>query len=128
MNADDSMLARYFLLFIGVMVATVLIFSYFKYDMTVVVCDELTYQDGINDALDKVESCEMRFAKYNISTEKGVHGVYSHPEYFCVWTKDREPRDIAQTTFHELAHYYSYRDSEHFCDTDYITKKVCKED
>ena len=56
-------------------------------------------------------SCSMRFPEKSLN---GIEGVYSHPNYYCVWTKDMTPYEIAETTFHELAHYYSFHAPEHF--------------
>ena len=50
---------------------------------------------------------------FKINDEMAV-GVYNHAGYFCVITKDRSFEEIAQTTFHELAHMYNHRDTEHF--------------
>lgn len=81
------------------------------------------YQAGAEDALYGEDSCEMRFPDRNITR---VNGVYQHPNYFCVWVRERSASEIARTTFHELAHYFSYHEPEHFCGTDYITRQVCK--
>ena len=43
-----------------------------------------------------------------------VNGFYAHKGYFCVATSGRSATDIAQTTFHELAHYYVHQDPDHF--------------
>lgn len=43
-------------------------------------------------------------------------GFYNTQGYFCVRTKDRSPEEVAETTFHELAHYYVEEvDRNHFC-------------
>ena len=41
-------------------------------------------------------------------------GFYYHENYFCVMTKDREPRDILETTIHELAHLLIETNETHF--------------
>jgi len=73
---------------------------------------EMTFQQGVDFVIsgEREDRCNLRFKK-NVTM---VQGLYHHPEYFCVWTKDREPKEIAQTTFHELAHYYSYNAPNHF--------------
>lgn len=50
----------------------------------------------------------------NGETERWL-GYYRHDSYFCVATKGRSDVDIAETTYHELAHHFNYNDPEHFC-------------
>lgn len=57
------------------------------------------------------DACDMRFNK---DDGLGINGVYAHPNYFCVWTNNRTPEAVAQTTFHEISHYYLKHDPEHF--------------
>jgi hypothetical protein len=49
----------------------------------------------------------------------GLSGVYvnnNEGEYYCVWIKDRSPKDIADTENHEICHYLIANDKEnHFC-------------
>jgi len=64
----------------------------------------------------KNNSCAMRFPEHNIT---GIKGVYHHPDYYCVWTGKingipQTPAEIAEVTFHELAHYYAHHDPKHF--------------
>ncbi len=61
--------------------------------------------------------CNPYAMEFNRTANKNeqLNGLYSSSEgYFCVWTKDRKPEAIAETTFHELAHYYNYEEKEHF--------------
>jgi len=44
-----------------------------------------------------------------------VTGYYVHGEYFLVQTRDKTFEEIAETTFHELAHMYVFRNPEHYC-------------
>jgi hypothetical protein len=44
------------------------------------------------------------------------YGFYHEQGFFCVRTKDMTPEQVAETTFHELAHYYVEQvDRNHFC-------------
>jgi len=76
------------------------------------VCEDIGFHEGVKFAIDgeREDRCNMRFDKEII----GVNGLYSDPNYFCVWTEGRTQIEIAETTYHELAHYYSYKDTEHF--------------
>jgi hypothetical protein len=87
-------------------------------------CDD-SFQEGVEFVTSgEYESrCSMRFPKNNITI---LQGVYSHPDYYCVWTEGRTPQAIAETTFHELAHYYAYDNSSHFCGRKTITDEVCE--
>lgn len=100
---------------IGLGLGMLIIISVYYDDITRIdYTTELSYQDGINDALHNIESCEMRFPEHNTSSKRGINGLYHHPKYFCVWTHEREANEIAETTFHELTHYYNYNEREHF--------------
>jgi len=57
------------------------------------------------------ERCNMRF---NRTTGDTVNGLYQPGKYFCVWTEGVEENQIAETTFHELAHHYNYEEHDHF--------------
>lgn len=70
------------------------------------------YTEGYWDAAYDEQLCEVRF---NDSDVHVINGFYSNKGYFCVLTRGRTPDEIAQTTFHELAHYYINNDEEHFC-------------
>lgn len=63
--------------------------------------------DDVSKALDK--------SKVNVSAT----GIYRREEFFCVITANRSLESISKTTFHELAHVFNYRDSEHF-KTDFL--------
>ena len=69
------------------------------------------YNEGFNDAREQETMCEVRFDNSSIDL---VDGLYTTEGYFCVWTKDRTSIEIAETTFHELAHYYVDMNSTHF--------------
>lgn len=72
-------------------------------------------------------TCDMRFGTENNVT--GINGLYTSDEgYFCVWTKDRSAEEIAETTMHELSHYYIAQYPDHFVDLDpqYVIKKYGK--
>lgn len=54
--------------------------------------------------------------KYMFDKDWNAWGFYSDKGYFCVATAGREPNDVAETTYHELAHYYAEYDNYHFCE------------
>lgn len=47
--------------------------------------------------------------------KSAVYENHSEALYFVVKTQGRTPEEIAETTFHELAHYYAIEQEEHFC-------------
>lgn len=51
----------------------------------------------------------------NISFSGEAVGIYRSNEYFCVSVKNRDIEQIADITFHELAHHYRRLDESHFC-------------
>ena len=47
-----------------------------------------------------------------------INGLYRHNKYYCVWTKDRSPKNILRTECHEQLHTIIHQDNEstqHFC-------------
>ena len=58
---------------------------------------------GINETLEDYENNNTQMA-----------GFYNNAGYFCVATKGRTSIEIAETTMHELAHYYVDSDEDHF--------------
>ncbi len=54
--------------------------------------------------------------KYFNETREGLHVVYYHNSYYCVWTKDRTEAEIALVDNHEQCHHFVNMRKEHFCD------------
>lgn len=73
-------------------------------------------QGGFYFYASKKFDCNPYAMEFNRTAGKyeQIEGLYNHEGYFCVWTKDRSPEAIAETTFHELAHYYNDYNPEHF--------------
>ena len=67
----------------------------------------------LNNIKCPVERVFFNLSEFNL-TENYV-GFYYHPYYFCVITKDRNTKDIIETTIHELSHILINEDKEHFC-------------
>ena len=66
----------------------------------------------IDESLQMLTEYDLYFNLFNDDVYSS--GFYSAKGYFCVATAGRTPIEVAETTFHELAHYYIHYDEEHF--------------
>jgi len=85
----------------------------------------MVYKDNRKRDLDNARSggfakavleCEFESLFYdaNQGLKVSTDGFYSNAGYFCVQTKGLTKSEVAETTFHELAHYYTDRGDNHF--------------
>jgi len=62
---------------------------------------------------DPIRLCGTTY-ELDCKANSSVNGYYNGVGFFVV-TKDRTSEEIAETTFHELSHYYADKDNKHFC-------------
>lgn len=69
--------------------------------------------NDINGRLDNIERMKM-YDKSAIN-DGNINGYYSFNDYYCVWTKGRNPMDINETDSHEICHAFINKKYVHFC-------------
>jgi hypothetical protein len=80
----------------------------------------MRYQIQIfNDKADRMEMYNL-----SIKTAANINGIYFTPDYYCVWTKDRNQTEIEETKCHEECHNFAYTQYEHFCKGDYLQSVI----